>query len=125
MTTPERTPADSSREKQTERKRRKLERIIAGRGREPMDYVVMGAVLIPCLGTLVAVLAGKESASLLQVSLVAGALAILATRQLMESATANRRYRALKEYLDLRLDELEPAGRDGHLAGKSGSGERK
>ncbi len=108
-----------------EKKRRKLERIIEGPWREPMDYVVMGAVLIPCLGVLAAVLAGKESVSPLQVSGVALAVAILATRQLMESATANRRYRALKEYLDLRLDELESAGRAGDLAGKSGSGERK
>jgi len=90
-----------------------------------MDYVVMGAVLVPSLSALVAVLVGKESASPVQVSLVAGALVILATRQLMESARANRQSRALKEYLDLRLGELESAGRVGDLAGESGSGERK
>lgn len=74
---------------------------------------------------LMAMLGGKEGVSQLQVSGVALAVAILATRQLMESATANRRHRALTEYLALRLDELESAGRDWDLAGKSGAGERK
>lgn len=84
-----------------------------------MDYVVMSAVLLASLSALVAVLGGKETASPLQVSLVAGALVILATRQLMESATASRRDRALKEYLDLRLGEVDSAGEDGVFPGKS------
>jgi Flp pilus assembly protein TadB len=125
MTTPERTTSDSNRERRDEMKRRKLERIIAGRRREPMDYLVTGAVLLACISLLVDVLGGKESVSPMRVSGVALAVAILATRQLMESARANRQSRALKEYLDLRLDELESAGRKGDLAGKSGSGERK
>lgn len=92
-------------------------------GRTPV--LMVGAGLLASISLLVEVLGGKESVSPLQVSGVALAVAILATRQLMESAMANRRHRALKEYLDVRLDELESAGRNGDLVGESGARERK